>query len=79
MGNWRELYRVEKRESKRPDWFPKIHDYMKRKLQEVDDMVVGCVDVSHLPSGDKHVRAMVHSSSRVTNTRATMWTQGRHF
>ncbi|CAM6122781.1 unnamed protein product [Calypogeia fissa] len=78
MDEWREFYENAKSMSQRARIFPKFHDYMKGKLEELDNMVAQGEDVSNFPRVSDDVRTIVHGPLRVVTTRTTMWTQGRH-
>jgi Domain of unknown function (DUF4218)/Transposase family tnp2 len=79
MEEWREFYESAKVMSHRPRIFPKLHDYMKAKLVELDGMVAQGEHISDFPSVTNDIRILVHGPLRLVTTRSAMWTQGRHF
>lgn len=77
--DWRANYEEERRMSRRPTKFPAFIDYMRKKLEEWDDLMGRGEEMSHFPKVNDDLRTLVHGPLFTVSTRTAMWSKGRHF
>lgn len=70
---------MKKGNSRRPTRFPKLVEYIRHKLLELDVMQERGESLTHLPRIITNVRSLIHDPLLVMKTRSTMWSKGRHF
>lgn len=76
---WRSFYEEEKASAPRSRTFPTFEQYLRTKLEELDDMVTRGEAIDTYPEVTDELRTLVHGPLYIVTTRSAMWIQGRHF
>lgn len=76
---WRQFYENEKALSTRRRAFPKFDEYMRRKLEELEELERQGESLDGYPLVTDELRTLVRGPLYTVTTRSAMWSQGRHF